>query len=235
MPSRNQHSITVYFVTIRRYIVSLSQGQRGHPPPALGSELRYKPQLIDQWIYRVRAVSSRIRHMMLILGITRSILRYSDAVAMPWYRHLVRNRRFDQSEFQKRGWSDCTWWYPPITTLHSYRESSISLVLFTVQKRVREIELIFVGGAAITTARWSWKETKGGDGTNPTHPGMNWKDTWWFKKPLWSTPLWNWKSTNSSRDELEGIYVLFKIEDTFYFAKFELGVLWWNSLNKYVS
>ena len=43
---------------------------------------------------------------------------------------------------------------------------------------VVEIELIFVGGASIITARWSWKETKGGDGTIPTHPGMSWKDTW---------------------------------------------------------
>jgi len=43
---------------------------------------------------------------------------------------------------------------------------------------LREIDLIFVGGASIITARWSWKETKGGDGTIPTHPGMSWKDTW---------------------------------------------------------
>ena len=43
----------------------------------------FKPHLLSLPGLRIRAVTSRIRHAMLILGITRSILRCSDAVASP--------------------------------------------------------------------------------------------------------------------------------------------------------
>jgi hypothetical protein len=65
-----------------------------------------------------------------------------------------------------------------ITKLFFLKYSGIKLDVLKNILYLREIDLIFVGGASIITARWSWKETKGGDGTIPTHPGMSWKDTW---------------------------------------------------------
>ena len=79
---------------------------------------------------------------MCILEIARSILRCSDAVAMRRRRHLVRTRRFDQSEYLEYG-------------LHQIVRDGIPLLLhcipterirfrecrFTVQKQDRSREL----------------------------------------------------------------------------------------------